>query len=229
MANFKTSLSIWALLFVCFQTNAQEYVTPVSISQHLGITSIKLEPSGSESRKIHLKANRISINEQLLDLEGIDYEFTKTDKSIELLQRFSDGQTQSLEFNGDEFLFSTSEKKILLSEENIESLSPSELVTVIVFANVLKEADVHFDDTEVIFEPSLKASIKYRQCDHVEVSMGASRSVTEKKCIDNVIKFLKTHTDCVKYGSCDTSCLWGDHLCVATAFFLCNGGTCFFN
>jgi hypothetical protein len=229
MNSFKILLSIWLFIFCCFQTRAQEKIAPVSVAANLGITTIVIEPSGDNSRTVRLKANQVYVNEQKLDLDGSVYEMSKNEKSIELLQRFSDGETQSLQFDGETVVFSNSGTVTIINDETIASLSPAEWNSVIVLANVLKEADVHFDDTDVNFESPLKASIKYRQCDHVEISGGASRSVTEKRCEDNTVKFLKTHTDCVKYGSCDVTCVWGDHLCFATAFFLCNGSTCFFN
>lgn len=230
MTNFKTLInSCWLFFFCCFQTSAQETGAQLSICNQLGITSLKIESTGPSTRAIYLTANKISVNEKLVDLNENRYDFSKSEKSIGLIQNLSDGETQGLEFDGETFVFTKRGEAVVINDENLNQLSPGDLVSVVVLANLLKEADVHFDDEVVNFESPMKASIKYRQCDHVEISAGASRSVTERKCEDNTVRFLKSHPDCVKYGSCDTSCVWGDHLCFATAFFLCNGSTCFFN
>jgi hypothetical protein len=230
MKNFKTIFNFcWVFLFCCFQSMAQETGERVSICNNLGITSLNIERSGSETRIIRVKAGKVSVNDQVLDLNENIYEFSKTDKSIELIQKFEDGEKQSLEFNGETFIYTNRGTVTLVNDENVDSLSPEDLLGVIVLANILKEAEVHFDDAEVNFESPMKASTKYRLCDHVEVTGGQSRSVSQQRCTDASNKFLRLHKDCVSYGSCDTTCLWGDHLCFSTALFLCNGSTCFFN
>jgi hypothetical protein len=226
MRIFKLFLSAWLCLAICYQSVGQEEVAPSSISNKLGVTGFNIQKTAESERTILLHAERVNVNDQSINLDGKIYKVSKYENQLEIDEDLSEGNKQGIRYDGESFSYFKDENITILSDENLEKLEPTELNSVIILVNILKEADVHFDDNDIVFGQQYKASIKSTFCDRVVVSIGAGQSITAWKCKNSSDAFLKSHSDCYKAGDCDTSCFYENHLCFATAFFYCNGKSC---
>lgn len=66
----------------------------------------------------------------------------------------------------------------------------------------------------------------FGSCDHVNISFGLGSSVSASRCSYAASGFISSHSDCSQIGSCDTSCLFDNHVCFSTAVFRCRGKSC---
>lgn len=184
-----------------------------SFTQLLGVDEIILQNQNENTYTFLLIGVPSKFNSQDINLSEQQIIITETTETISLIY-----ETKKVLYtkNSNEILLSTTENPdniIAISDVTDDTFSTSEANEFLIALSLLRE----FSDREAIRSED-NARKKGRW---FVINGGFSQSTSINNTQNEVNQFLIDNPNCTKVGELDTSCVWGNHLCMSTQYFNC--------
>jgi hypothetical protein len=219
-----TIIFIFLLIFVKAQTIN-------SLTYRFGVKKLFIEWNTDGSGKITTDSKPETVNQFQIDLSSTVLYFQSRGgaailqyKSIR--QNDSTGVVHDLQKNTVSLFYN--QYSCDLESIHHWRLTDQGEISYMILLNILKELESNPGATEITIPEIFSGDYKKlnKICQEDVLAFGGSRSMAESRASEKVNNFLRNHPDCKKTGGIDVSCLWENHVCMATQFFECNGSSC---
>lgn len=217
--------------FLCFlfssfiwSTGAQE--TSNNLLNVLGASGLTAEERDG-GRIIKVSGKSVNVNNQKVNLDGLEFFIHNTGEGDEITLNGTD-QKFRLIANDQALQFIAGENSVTINDETIAELTEDGQVAFTILAAILgaTKDKGSFEKLDITTGKYGGEGGGTGNCQLAQITFGAGRSTAEGRCMDKADKFLAGHKDCRQEGSCDTSCLYANHVCFSTTFFRCSGASC---
>lgn len=190
----------------------------------LGIQSLHSEQISETERSVVVSAIPVVVNDETINLDNEKFSVS-IQKNISIIEYRSTAENYfQLYYDGSDISMKYNQEERVMDEKTIEQLNESGKIAFIILSAILSEIKNSFDQTDFDYPQSKMATVS--GCQLSQISIGGGRSTTDGRCKKRTATFLTSHADCTQSGGCDTSCLFDNHACFATAFYYCTGNSC---